>query len=167
MIPQKKDPQDEAKKSAPEDDAAITQMEEKIRLLTETAARAQADLQNAKIRMEKEAGDIRRFASESFLLKFLPTIDNFQRAFAHLPEDLKNHEWVKGVQAVEQDFIRQLGDVGLKKIDALGKDIDPSRHEVLVEGGGEKGKVVDVIEDGYELHGKVLRPAKVMVGKGA
>lgn len=131
------------------------------------AARAQADLQNARTRMSKDADDLSKFAAEAVLKKLLPTIDNFQRAFQHLPENLKNQEWVKGVAAIEQDFIRVTAQMGLQKMDALGQPVDPQRHEVLLSGPGALNVVTDVVEDGYELHGKVLRVAKVKVGDGS
>jgi molecular chaperone GrpE len=150
--------------SAGQDDG---QLESKVQALTELAARAQAELQNAKIRMEKDAADIRTFASERLIRKLLPTIDNFQRAFGHLPEDLKDHEWVKGIAAIEQELMKRMAEEGLVKIDALGAPFDPHVHDVLMEGPGEKGVVIDVLDDGYLLHGKVLRPAKVKLGNGA
>ncbi len=144
----------------------IDELKKQMIAFKEAASRAQAELQNAKLRMEREAVDLRKFASEMTLLRLLPTIDNFQRAFKHLPADLSSHEWVKGMQATEQELMRQLNDLGLKKMDAVGQVVDGHRHEVLMEGEGEKGKVIEVFEDGYELHGKVLRPAKVKVGFG-
>lgn len=134
--------------------------------LKDLAARAQADLQNAKIRMEREAGDLRKFALEGLVMQLLPTVDNFQRAFSHLPADLASHDWVKGVQAVEQDLIRILGAVGLKKIESLGTSVDPHKHEVLQTGPGALDVITEVFEDGYEYQGKILRPAKVKAGNG-
>ncbi len=165
MEPKKAQPKQQDSLPSSGDAVSVQELEKKVKDLTELAARAQAELQNAKIRMEKEAMEMRLFASEALLRKLLPTIDNFQRAFAHLPEDLKNHEWVKGVSAIEQDLMKQLSASGLMKIEALGQSVDPHQHEVLLEGEGEAGKVLEVLEDGYELHGKVLRPAKVKVGR--
>lgn len=164
MEAQKKPPQDKPK--GDDLQGKIVELEAKLAQLTDIAGRAQAELQNAKIRMEKDASEIRKFASEIFLMKLLPTIDNFQRAFSHLPEELKNNEWVKGIVAIEQDLMKQVKDAGLTKIEALGQAVDPNKHEVLVEGPGEKDKVIEVLEDGYELNGKILRPAKVKVGNG-
>lgn len=135
--------------------------------LKELAARAQADLQNAKIRLNKEAGDSRRFAAEGLLQTLLPTVDNFQRAFAHLPEDLKDNDWIKGLQAIEQSFMKDLQATGLQKMDSKGKKADPAYHEVLQAGSGEDGIITEVFEEGYTLHDKVLRPAKVKVGDGS
>jgi molecular chaperone GrpE len=130
------------------------------------AARAQADLQNAKGRIERESDELRKFATEKLIVRLLPTLDNFQRAFAQLPADLQSHEWIKGVTAIEQDLMKQMTDAGLKRMQSLGEIADPARHEVLTMGPGKEGTVTEVFEEGYELHGKVLRPARVKVGDG-
>ncbi|OGJ79088.1 nucleotide exchange factor GrpE [Candidatus Peribacteria bacterium RIFOXYC1_FULL_58_8] len=134
--------------------------------LKDMAGRAQADLQNAKDRLERERQDVSKFALEGTLRRLLPTIDNFQRAFTHLPADLKDHDWVKGVAAIEQELVRQVTDLGLQKMESLGAVLDPTQHEVLQTGPGEQGKVIEVFEEGYVFNGKVLRPAKVRVGDG-
>ncbi|HEY8666925.1 MAG TPA: nucleotide exchange factor GrpE [Tepidisphaeraceae bacterium] len=148
-------------------EAQVQEMALQLSKLTDLAARAQADLQNAKARMQKDSDDTRRYAAENIIKKLLPVVDNFQRAFAHLPADLQNQEWVKGVLAIEQDLLRQLQEMGLKKMEVLGRQSDSARHEVLMVGPGEEGTVTEVFEQGYELHGKVLRPAKVKVGDGS
>jgi molecular chaperone GrpE len=150
----------------PQDDQ-VADLTAKLQQMTDIAARAQADLQNAKIRMQKDRDELGTFAAEGFLKKLLPTVDNFQRAFQHLPKDLASHEWVKGVQAIEQDFIRTMNDMGLTKMDVLGKQVDTARHEVVTLGPGKEGEIIQVLENGYELKGKVLRPAKVIVGDGS
>ena len=99
-------------------------------------------------------------------MRLLPTIDNLQRALKYLPKDLEKNEWVRGIVAVEQDFLKQVGDMGLKRFESVGQPIDAERHEVLMQVKGEEGTVVEVLEDGYELHGKVVRPAKVKAGGG-
>ncbi len=148
-------------------EAQIKDLTAKLQQMTDIAARAQADLQNAKIRMQKDSGDVRKFAAESFILTLLPTIDNLQRAFQHLPDEIKSHEWVKGMTAIEQDFLRKMAEMGLAKMECLGQQVDTARHEVITIGPGKEGEIIDVIEDGYELHGKILRPAKVRVGDGS
>ncbi len=132
----------------------------------DSAARAQADLQNAKARMEREAGELRKYASEQTIRKILPTLDNFQRAFQHIPEVLQKEEWIKGVTAIEQELFKHLADAGLKRMKTLGEVSDPARHEIITMGPGIEGTVTEVLEEGYELHDRVLRPAKVRVGDG-
>ena len=130
------------------------------------AGRAQADLQNSKERLQKEAGELRKFALEDTLIKLLPTIDHFQRAFEHLPLDLSDNEWVKGVAAIERDLMSKLNAMGLEKIECMGEQVDTERHEVLQTGPGEEGIITEVFEDGYLFNGKVLRAGKVRVGDG-
>ncbi len=147
-------------------EAQVQELTQQVAKLTDMAARAQADLQNAKARMQRDGDDLRRFAAESILRRFLPVIDNFQRAFQHLPADLQNHEWVKGVGAIERDFMKQVGEMGLRKFESLGQQVDTARHEVITLGSGKEGEIIEVLEEGYELNGKILRPAKVKVGDG-
>jgi molecular chaperone GrpE len=135
--------------------------------LREIAGRAQADLQNAKDRLERERQDVAKFALAGAMTKMLPTLDNLQRAFLHLPDDLKSHEWVKGIVTIESDLMRMLGDLGLRRMESMGQSLDPTRHEVLQTGAGGQGKVIEVFEEGYEFNGRVLRPAKVRVGDGS
>ena len=153
----------------PADDATTPELEAaraEIARLKDIAGRAQADLQNAKQRLEREAADLRAYAGEGVIRRILPTLDNFQRAFAAVPADIAGHEWVKGLAAIEQDLLKQVSDMGLERMESLGETADPARHEVLTVGPGKEGTVVNVFEEGYTLNGKVIRPAKVMAGNG-
>ena len=147
-------------------DAKVDALEQELAKFKDLAARSQAELQNAKDRLQKEAAETRAFAAAGVVQQLLPVLDSFQRAFAHLPEELEDHEWVKGVQAMEQDLLRKLTDAGLQKIECIGQTVDTAKHEVLQAGPGAKDTVIEVFEDGYEFNGRVLRPAKVQVGSG-
>ncbi len=146
---------------------AVRALEDELARIKEIAARSQADLQNAKDRLEREGQELRKFAVVGMLNELIPTVDNFQRAFQHLPEELKDHDWVKGIEVMEQELLHKLNEAGLKKIEVLGQPVDPQKHEVLQMGPGEKDIVTEVFEEGYECNGKILRPAKVMVGDGS
>ncbi len=178
------------KKSSPQDDGSslelqvmqkqLQELQEQVKALTveleaakseaarmkDLAARSQADLQNAKARVERERMELSAFALEGMMKRLLPTIDSFQRAFQHLPEDLQSHEWVKGVMSIEGQLMRELEGAGLKRMSSVGSVADAARHEVLQQGAGKKDAVIEVFEEGYELHGKVLRAAKVKIGDG-
>lgn len=145
----------------------IEAMQAELERYKNLAARAQADLQNAKARVEKESQDLRKYATEGLILRILPTLDNFQRAFLHIPKDIEGNEWVKGVSAIEADLMRQMTDAGLSRLQVMGEVANPDRHEILTVGPGEEGKVTEVLEEGYELNGRVIRPAKVRVGDGS
>ena len=149
----------------PADDETVDDTTE-IDRLKDMAARAQADLQNAKARMEKEAVDIRMYAMQAMIERLLPTVDNFQRAFEHLPDDLKDHDWVKGLQATEQQLMKDLVCGLLLENESMGEAVNPEHHEILQAAEGEKDTVIQVLEDGYTLNGKVIRAAKVVVGQG-
>ncbi len=145
----------------------ITELTAQLQTMKEFAARAQADLQNAKVRQEREAVEIRTFAAEGVLRKLIPTVDNFDRALSHLPVDIAGHEWVKGVVSLEGALKKELASLGLQKFSPLGEVVDTVKHEVLMNVPGEAGKIAQVFEDGYTLNGRVLRPAKVGVGDGS
>ena len=134
--------------------------------MTETAKRAMADLANFKRRTEEERGEIQVFANMTLLHAIFPAIDNLNRAFENIPEELAENEWVKGIKNIEDGLISALEDIGLESIEDLGADVDPHRHEVLMEAPGEKGKVMQIFEKGYSFKGKTIRPAKVQVGQG-
>ncbi|MBT3834910.1 nucleotide exchange factor GrpE [Candidatus Peribacteria bacterium] len=123
----------------------------------EVAARAQADLQNFKTRMQKEAQELRKFAAVPFILNLLPVYDDLSRGVDH------DEGFKQVLEKLEKVFI----DAGLTKMTPMGSAIDPSKHEVVNTAPGEKDIVTEVHQDGFELHGKVVRPAKVQVGDGS
>lgn len=128
--------------------------------------RACADLENFRKQVERDKTDFAKFANENCLVALLPILDNFKRAATHLPENLKNDEWVRGVTEVEKQFEQTLENLGLQKIKAkIGELADVTRHEAIATGEGKSGEILKVIEDGYELNNKILRAAKIQVGK--
>lgn len=137
----------------------------KVQELEDKWKRTAAEMQNYRQQVERDKIEFVKFACEKALASLLPVLDNFKRASAHLPEDLKNNDWAKGVTAIEIQFEEILDGLGLKKISIKsGEDYNPNQHEVVATTAGEKNKIIDVLEDGYELNGKILRPAKVRVG---
>lgn len=144
----------------------IEDLSQQMQTYKESSARAQAELQNAKIRMEKELKDTRTFATQMFIMRLLPIIDNLDRAVAHLSPEIEGSEWTKGVLSIASQLQKELSDAGVSVIPALGKEADATMHHVILEGPGTKGIITDVLEKGYALHGKVLRPATVKVGNG-
>jgi len=128
--------------------------------------RACADLENYRKQVEKDKQDFSKFANENCLAALLPILDNFKRATNHLPEDLADSDWVKGIAGIEKQLEQTLESLGLRKIEAkIGEDYDAGKHEVIATTEGESGKILEVLEEGYELNGKVIRASKVKVGK--
>ncbi len=155
----------------PQDDEALVKCTEELVAAREeaakwkeVAARNQAEMQNARTRADREAEESRKYALESALRRLLPTLDNFQRGVAHLPEELQDNEWVKGILATEGALLKELSALGLTRMNSLGAAVDAQKHEVLMTGPGKAGTVIEVFEEGYELNGKVIRVAKVKAG---
>lgn len=130
--------------------------------------RAQADFINYKRRIEQERAEQIKFANATLILKVLPILDDFERAFANLPHELATLTWLGGIAMIERKLRFVLEQEGVTPIDAMGKDFDPLLHEaVLFEEGTDlqHGKVVAELQKGYKLHDRVIRPTLVKVGQ--
>ena len=164
------------KKAQEEDDLKSEQEEselnaeklesEEIAKYKDQALRANAELQNVKRRMEKDRQDFIKYASSGLLKKLLPILDNFERAFAALPKEIKDHEWVKGIAQIEKTFVDVLNKEDLVKIEPKkGEEFNTDLHEAIMQDATQKeGIIGDCLEKGYQVKAKVLRPAKVSVG---
>ena len=146
--------------------AAADPTQTKIAELTEVSKRALADLQNYKRRIEEERSQFVKLANASLILGILQITDNFDRAFAHMPQELEKNEWVEGVIQIEKQLSETLKKQGLKSIESIGQKFDPNFHEALLHAPGKKDVVIEELEKGYLLNDKVLRPSKVKVGNG-
>lgn len=138
----------------------------KVVELTADLQRLQADFINFKTRAEKERMDALRLGREMAVSELLPVFDNLERAFSHTPPELQNNNWVKGINSLEKQLLDVLSNLGLQRIETVGKLFDPSKMEVVsvVDGPGEE-IVSEEIQAGYVLGDKILRPAMVKVKK--
>lgn len=131
------------------------------------AVRALADLQNARKRMEEEKATFAVFAAQSLVLKVLDIYENYHRLMQHKPEGLPQDEWHKGLDLIDQQFQKFLEEQGVTVLVAkAGELIDPVKHEVVMSGEGAEGLILEVFSPGYEMGGRVIKTAKVKVGKG-
>src|SRR3989344_2101852 len=126
--------------------------------LTDIAARAQADLLNFKERIKREGDELRKFAIVPLLLRVLSIRDDLVRMIAHDPS--------AGCVQLLAKIDDVLKNFSVEQITALGFAANPEFHEIVNSGPGAKDIILVVHEEGFLLHGKVLRPAKVMVGEG-
>jgi molecular chaperone GrpE len=126
--------------------------------------RAMADYQNREKELGREKREFAIYAAENVISDFLPALDNLRQAFEHVPEDLRQAGWVKGIEQIVKQFEDALSSHGVSRFDSLGSDFDPSRHEAVGEEPGEEGKVVREIAPGYAAGEKVISPARVVVG---
>jgi molecular chaperone GrpE len=128
--------------------------------------RTRADFENYQKRIRRDMADERRHAITDFARDLLQVQDNLQRAIVSAQQEAEKSPLVQGVALVQSQLRDTFGRFGITPIDALNQPFDPSFHEVVLQqprDDVDPGTVVDVLEPGYSLHGRVLRPAKVVV----
>ena len=130
--------------------------------------RARADLLNYKKDEIERIDELIKYADVGIILKILPILDNFEITEKNLPENLKNDKNIKGILQIKtqlQDFFKNQG---LEEIKTVGERFDPNLHEIVEEvekKDCQPGTVIEEIQKGYKINGRLLRPAKVKVSK--
>lgn len=131
-------------------------------------ARAMADFDNFRKRMVRDREDLVKFAAKDVIKDVLATVDNLARALDGA-KDRADDPFVKGVQLVYDGLLKTLADHGATPLDSVGEPFDTNYHEALTSLPSEdveEGVVMNEVQRGWLLHGKPLRPAKVVVSKG-
>jgi len=138
-----------------------------VKELENLCMRVQADFENYKKRSQKEREDFSRYANTDLILQILPIVDNFQLATKHLPADIAENNWVKGVLQIEKQLEQVLVAEGVTAIDSIGNKFDPYLHEAIEEVPSERpeGEIIEEVTRGYRLNDKIIRHAKVKVAK--
>jgi molecular chaperone GrpE len=130
--------------------------------------RERADFINYKKDEIERLGEITKYASTGIVLKLLPVLDNFDAAEKKLSNKIKQSKDIKGLLQIKEQLQGFLKSQNIEKIESLGKEFDPSLHEIvemLERKKGKSGMIIEEIQKGYKVHGKILRPAKVKVIK--
>jgi molecular chaperone GrpE len=140
--------------------------------LRDRILRALADAENTRRRAERTVQDTSKYAIADFAGELLAVADNLQRTVAaaerHSPETVEDTALLEGVRATERTLMHALKRFGVRKIEALGAPFDPAHHEAVMEvddGSYPPGSVARVLEDGYMIHDRLLRAARVAVAK--
>lgn len=147
-------------------DQLLQSKDNEISEITNQLLRLQADFINFRKRAEKDKESTIAYAVESFASDLLSTLDNFQRAIESEPN--KDNSFYEGVEMIYIELIKKLSKNGVEEIESLGKEFDPTfHHAILMEESDEyeEGKVTEVLQKGYILRDKVIRPAMVKVAK--
>ena len=168
---------DNASESSEEnaDAADEEQAEGKTEEGSDTAARAEeqeserymrlmAEFQNFKRRSAREKSDIHAYANEKIIGELLPVLDNFERALGTKSDDTEGY--AKGMELIFTQLKTALEHAGLKEIPAQGEDFDPNVHNAVMTEDSEElddGKISKVLQKGYKLNDKVIRPSMVAV----
>jgi molecular chaperone GrpE len=137
---------------------------DKVKGLEDKLLRLAADFDNYKKRAAKENDMLRDQAVGQTLLKMLPIVDDFDIAISHM-DKAQDKEFKHGMELIYAKLLDLLKREGVEEMGALGGMFDPYRHEAIRYEKGEEGKIIEVVQKGYTLKGKVLRFAKVIVGK--
>jgi molecular chaperone GrpE len=131
------------------------------------AQRAQADLVNYRSRVIQEQEEIRRTVKFGLLSRFIGIMDDLERAVNEMPDNI-DKGWGDGVLLVLRNLENALDIEGVKKVEALGELFDPHKHEALLyekTTQSPEGTILNVIQNGYTLNDKILRPARVIVAQ--
>jgi molecular chaperone GrpE len=132
--------------------------------------RTQAEFENYQKRIQREFAEERRFAHAPLVRELLPVLDNLQRALATAKTQAKDSALIQGVALVHSQLLELLNRFGVVPIESLGQPFDPNLHEAVLTRsveGAAPGDVVEILETGYRLHDRLLRPAKVVVAGGS
>ncbi|OOE63978.1 MULTISPECIES: nucleotide exchange factor GrpE [Salinivibrio] len=150
-------------------EAALEASEAKVQEQQDSVLRARADVDNMRRRTEQEVDKARKFALEKFAGELLPVIDNLERAVEMADkEDESIKPMVEGVELTLKTMMDTIDKFGLKAIDPQGQPFDPELHQAMTiqeSAEHEPNTVMMVMQKGYELNGRVVRPAMVMVSK--
>jgi molecular chaperone GrpE len=155
-------------------DAQIAALEDALAAAQQEVLYAQAETQNVRRRMEKEALDARAYAATGFARDVLSVSDNLSRALEAIPAEMRESEAMKplviGLEATGRELDSVFAKNGITRIAAMGMPLDPNQHQAMVEiptTDAEPGTIVAEMQAGYMIKDRLLRPALVGVAKAA
>lgn len=148
----------------------INKLKEETKKLEQEVLLAKADLINYRKRKDEEVTRMLKFANEDLVKELLPTIDNFERAIKMDDDDLTDEvsKFLEGFKMIYCSFINSMEKYEVKVIDGINKPFDPTYHQAVMtekREGVEPGIVIEVLQKGYLLKDKVIRPAMVRVSE--
>jgi molecular chaperone GrpE len=153
----------------------IDKLNEENSALKDRLLRTLAEMENLRRRTEREVADARSYGVTRFAKDMLEFADNIQRALANVPAEARHggdaalQALIEGMELIERNFLTTLTRHGVTKIEPKGSRFDPNLHEALfevVDPTQPSGTVAQVVETGYSIGDRVLRPAKVGVSRG-
>jgi len=155
-------------------DAKLAELETALAEAKQEVLYAQAETQNVRRRMEKEAQDARAYAATGFARDVLSVSDNLTRALGAIPAEMRESETMKplviGLEATGRELDSVFAKNGITRIAAMGMPLDPNQHQAMVEipsADAEPGTIIAEMQAGYMIKDRLLRPALVGVAKAA
>lgn len=152
------------------DEKKIKELEEKIKELETKSLASQADMINYRKRKDEEVAKMMKYANEDLASELLQTIDNFERAIKMDDDNLDDEvsKFLEGFKMIYCNLVSTLEKYDVKAIDGSNKEFDPTYHQAVMTehvDGTEPGMVIEVLQKGYLLKDKVIRPAMVKVSE--
>ncbi len=151
-----------------EKQSELNQLKDENADLNDRLLRLQADFDNYKRRMKKEKEMDFKYKSQELATEIIPVLDNFERALQTGADNENVASFVDGVEMVYQQLQQALEKVGVTEIEAEGKEFDPTIHQAVMqveEDGYDSNQVIEVLQKGYQLKDRVIRPAMVKVNQ--
>jgi molecular chaperone GrpE len=148
----------------PEVEVAAPTSDDPVATLKDQLLRLAADFDNYRKRARREIEDVRKHGIEALLNDVLPVLDNLERALAHSEGD--KSPVLQGVRMVQKQFVDILSRYGVTTFQSVGQPFDPEKHEAVGQTASKDqapGTIVSEAQRGYQLHGRLLRPARVVV----
>ena len=159
--------------NAPEEAAKEPNLEDRLAAANDQLLRSLAELENTRKRAERDRAEALKYGAMSFARDMLGVADNFQRALKavddmaeEVPEAMRG--LLDGIAATQRDLLAALARHKVTPLDPMGEKFDPNMHEAMFEAPGtgqESGTIIEVIETGYMMEARLLRPAKVGIAK--
>ena len=143
-------------------------LQEKIDELNDKVLRQMAEFENFRKRTDKEKSQQFELGQGNVLEKLLPVVDNFERGLAAVPDEEKDGAFADGMNKIYKQLIKQLEDLGVTPIEAVGKEFDPNLHNAVMQVESqeyESGIVAQELQKGYMFHDTVLRHSMVAVAQ--
>ena len=146
----------------------LTQAQAKASEYLDGWQRAMADFANYRKRIEREQAQNQQLATVNVIKRYLELFDDLERALKNRPPDGEAARWAEGVELIYRKFLTYLESEGVQLIEAEGQFFDPNLHEAISQEdhpGLESGQVIGIVQQGYQLGERVLRPARVRVAR--
>lgn len=142
--------------------AALDEMEDKF-------LRTQAELANMRNRHKKEREDASKYRSQDLAKSLLPALDNLDRALEVEADNEHSESMKKGIEMVRESLVHALSEVSVEEIPAMGEIFDPNLHQAVqtmpATDDQKTDEIINVLQKGYKLHDRVLRPTMVIVAQ--
>ena len=148
--------------------AQLAETQAKLEEYRDQSLRAMADFQNLRRRTERDQFAANQNATTNVIKRYLEIFDDLERALKNRPNDAEAQRWVEGVELTYRKFLNFLDAEGVSLIQAEGMPFDPNQHEAISHEDSpdhESGTVIGIVQQGYRLGDRVLRPARVRVAR--